>query len=163
MKMAMIKVSKKSSSPSRANVVRWNSHSWGEEFLSMITDWENKEKKGELRTNLPPLWESEEEYRIIEVSTTSIPDTASVANAAEEEPTIDAPNATLPAWSHFISLSLSLSLFMWNVMAFGLKQLWHSLLILSFTFNVALSFYFVYLSCRILSTHIFQWLTEFVF
>ena len=63
----------------------------------MITDWENKEKKGELRTNLPPLGESEEEYRIIEVSTTSIPNTASVANAAEEEPTIDPPNATLPA------------------------------------------------------------------
>ena len=55
----------------------------GEEFQFMVIDWENKEKQGELNTNMHPLEDSEEDCKIIDEPTTNSSNVAPPANVAE--------------------------------------------------------------------------------
>ena len=49
----------------------------------MVIDWENKEKQGELNTNMHPLEDSKEDCKIIDEPITNSSNVAPPANVAE--------------------------------------------------------------------------------
>ena len=65
----------------------------GEEFQSMVTEWEAKKKRDELDTNPPLLGGSEEDCRIIEKLAINGPDAAPSVDVGEEESASNVPYA----------------------------------------------------------------------